>query len=188
MREWLKVALGVLALTTVGASGPTLILYTLNPPIPGGWNAYREREAYSREKHLDGKTAERDSKNTISVQGEQPKNQNAVSPQPKHESEGDSSAEWWVAFWTAALFIATTGLWFFTAALWWTTRKAVIEGHDAIKAAQTSADAAMAQARASERQADIAERSLDSINRPWVDIEAALKEGEGQLALDENQI
>jgi len=51
--------------------------------------------------------------------------------------------DWWVAGFTAALFVATTGLWAFTGMLWWSTRRAVIEGQRGVQAATLQAQAAI---------------------------------------------
>jgi hypothetical protein len=151
MRECFKIILGVLALA-IGASAPTLIvevlrpgsLVALNPPTPSSRNAQGEPEAHPAEHHDRGQDAQRNSPDTPTpFDYQQATNQNAVAAQPQSQGEGKASAEWWIAFWTFALFLATTGLWFFTALLWWATRKALIEGQEAINAAKSSAKAAI---------------------------------------------
>jgi len=52
----------------------------------------------------------------------------------KEHGPWQKEPEWWVAIWTFALFVSTTGLWFFTALLWKATRRAVMEGQEAISA------------------------------------------------------
>jgi hypothetical protein len=158
MRECVKVILGVLALT-IGASAPSLIfeairpgtLVPLNTPPPSGRDAQTERDAYSTEHHGDRQTAQQNPSNPPALlDNQQSQNQDAIATHPKHQGEGNPNPEWWVAFWTCALFLTTTGLWVFTALLWWTTRRAVNEGQEAITAANTSATAATRTADAME--------------------------------------
>jgi hypothetical protein len=160
MRECAKVILGILALT-VGASAPALIgeaLRTreivLNQPTPRSGDARHDREDATAEHHGNSEEAQENTSNSPApFDAQQSPNQYAVTAQPQHQGNGHSSAEWWVAFWTFALFMATTGLWTFTALLWWTTRRAVAEGQQAISAAQASADAAERTVEAMEKTA-----------------------------------
>lgn len=86
-----------------------------------------------------------------------------------HAMEGNHSstgAEWWVAFWTFCLFIATSGLWLFTALMWWATRKAVNENREGIRAAKASADAAVKLAETAQAANAIHAAALEAEYRP----------------------
>jgi hypothetical protein len=79
--------------------------------------------------------------------------------------------DWWIAGFTAALFVATTGLWVFTAMLWHTTRRAVTGGEEAIKAAVASAKAASEQAVYTERAVKISEETAMRQLRAYVGVD-----------------
>jgi hypothetical protein len=184
MRECLKVILGVLALT-VGASAPTLIveslhpgvLVALNPPTPSGRDTQREREAQSSQHHRDTQSAHDGSTNAPIFAQNQSPGEHAIAANPKEQGEWYTRPDWWVAGFTAALFIATTGLWIFTALLWLSTRRAVMEGQEAISAAQASAAAANAHARAAEEANKINREVLTVIDRPWIGVRMEIPEG-----------
>jgi hypothetical protein len=153
MPDWAKIVAGCLALM-IGASAPSLLLLGLHSPIPSRGESRYERNAAAEHEHRDGEAAQHDTQNaTAPLPTQQAPDQHPVTAEPKHKSEGDSGAEWWVSFWTFWLFIATTGLWFFTGLMWLATRRAVNEGQQAIAAAERTAEAA-------NRQADHMLRSL----------------------------
>ena len=57
------------------------------------------------------------------IQIEQPINQHTVADQPENKDKWYARPDWWIATFTAALFLATTGLWIFTAFMWLATRR-----------------------------------------------------------------
>jgi hypothetical protein len=185
MREWVKVILGVLALT-IGASAPTLILEALRPgslvalnvPSPSGGDAQEKQKEHTAEHHNDRYSTQDGSVKAPSIQQHQSPGQHSVAPKPQGEGEWYTGPDWWVAIFTALLFLATTGLWFFTALLWRATRTAVLEGQQAISAAQRSADAANRHARAAQDANRINREALITANRPWIKIEIDIPEDE----------
>jgi hypothetical protein len=193
MRECIKIMLGVLALT-IGASAPTLILealrpgslVALNPPSPGGRNTQHQSEAQSSKHHGDAQGAYDGSTNAPIIAQAQPPDQHAVAANPKEEGEWYAKPDWWVAGFTAALFIATTGLWIFTALLWLSTRRAVLEGAQAIKAAQCTAAAANTHARAAQEANRINREALVATNRPWIRIDMDVVKGEPVIITSEH--
>jgi hypothetical protein len=183
MREWLKVVLGVLALT-IGASAPTLILEALRPgslvalnvPSPRAGNTQQQHQPDAAKEHQHAQSTQQPSENAPPTQ--QAQDNHSVAPKTEDEREWYTRPDWWVAGFTAALFIATTGLWIFTALLWLSTRRAVSEGQKAISAAQASADAANAQAGAAVEANKINREVLIAIDRPWIAVRMEIPEGE----------
>jgi hypothetical protein len=177
--EWAKIVADCLALV-IGASAPSLILVWLNPPSPASGESRYERNSSAEHEHRNGEAAQRKTQEpSPGIPAQEPQHQKAVGTQTKHKSEGDSGAEWWLAFWTFWLFIATTGLWFFTGLMWLATRRAVSEGQQAIAAARTSAEA-------TQSQATTMARMLTASHRAWIKIEISL--GDQPLIFDDNGV
>jgi hypothetical protein len=61
--------------------------------------------------------------------------QHVATPEPTHHQHWYAEADWWVAGFTGALFLATVGLWIFTALLWRATKRAVQDSARGIKIA-----------------------------------------------------
>ena len=90
--------------------------------------------------------------------------QGVAPPIVPHAASMTSMPEWWTAWFTGGLVLATALLWIFTALLWWTTRNAVT---DSAKTAEAATKAAVA----ATQSANIAERALVELERPFLLVE-----------------
>lgn len=127
MREWVKVVLGVVALT-VGASAPTLIVEAVRP---GSIAPLYQRAPSSG--NVTGRSVANDA---IPNNGH-----GNVRAKPQDEERWYRQPEWWVALFTGLLFIATAGLWYFTYRLWRSTTQVVRDEQAALMIATESARA-----------------------------------------------
>lgn len=115
---------------------------TSNPPSPSGGNGQATQSQKAASEHQDSKSADAPPQKPSPVIRQQPQDQHGVSTNAQDQSGWYDMPDWWVAIFTGALFMATTGLWLFTALMWNVTRRVANDSEDAITAAQRSAKAA----------------------------------------------
>ena len=114
------------------------------PPPPGRGYAQTEQQSASSNEHHNGDDDKRVAQYTpfVVINLNNSTVHDEVGTKANEESGWYTRPDWWVAFFTGMLFLATVGLWIFTALLWRTTRRAVVDGEKAILVAtQTSAAA-----------------------------------------------
>jgi hypothetical protein len=114
------------------------IPHVLQPLSPGGGKAQEQHEAAPPEEHHSSQNPERGSQDApLFVVGlDYPQDHNSVASKPENESGWYTHPDWWVAGFTGALFVSTTGLWIFTWLLWRSTNRAVREGGEALALAR----------------------------------------------------
>jgi hypothetical protein len=144
MREWSKVVLGVAALV-VGASAPSLILEATRPGTLAALSGSpRQQTASAKSQDQSQGNTQHPQTNPPAINDEHsPQGQSAIIRQATREKQPwYKQPDWWVAIFTAFLFVATALLWVFTALLWRSTRQAVRDEAIALKIAQSNAKAA----------------------------------------------
>ena len=138
--ELVKVLAGCLALM-IGASTPTLIVTAalqpcgialLNPPTPRSGVAERQHQSAATDEHQNAQSTQQTSDNALSTQNAH--DEHPISPKSENEGGWYTNPDWWVAGFTGALFVATTGLWIITGFLWASARQAIIDGEKAASA------------------------------------------------------
>lgn len=141
---------------------------TLNPPVPSDGKGEGHHQKATTQKHQSGHTAYHSGQlfRPQSIVAEQAKSQDAVAPKTENKSYWYANPDWWVAWFTGLLFLATAGLWWFTALMWNETRKL---GKDSVKASEAAVQSAKAMETMvshTAQQATIAEQMFINANRP----------------------
>lgn len=152
MREWLKVLLGVTALT-IGASAPSLLLESYRPGTL--WSLGPARGIRKPHNLLEETNTPADRNTTYfgkrlqaPTLDEAGQSDSAVRAELKGQPRWYADPNWWVAGFTGCLSLVTGLLWIFTWLLWNSTRRAVAGEENALRIAATNAAAVEMQAKA----------------------------------------
>lgn len=117
---------------------------TSNPPAPSGGNTKAQHQPTTSHEHAEGQGPNQVAQLPVVVAQNDPPPHNQIGTEAETQRQWYAMPDWWIAGFTAALFLATALLWFATWRMWRTTRDAVKDGKDAVKAAIRSAQAAEA--------------------------------------------
>jgi hypothetical protein len=103
-----------------------LVVFLLDasePPTPSGGNTQTEQKTNADNHHGDRQNTQCCTAASPFIVQIQPKEHDDVAPERKRDGHWYTLPDWWVAGFTGALFVATTGLWIFTALMWRATRQ-----------------------------------------------------------------
>jgi hypothetical protein len=113
------VALAMMLLALLGATCSQSY-----PPPPSSGEPQAEHEANPANKHDNPQSDERGTPEApLFIQIQQPPNQYTIASYPQSEGDWYTRPDWWMAGFTAALFLSTTGLWVFTGLMWYQIRR-----------------------------------------------------------------
>ncbi|HTZ21360.1 MAG TPA: hypothetical protein VMC06_10810 [Opitutaceae bacterium] len=115
----------VTALTVVAVMFGGLAVWSLYHPSSSRAQAQAERESDFAKETNESRSDEGGAERATTIYYVQTQNQNYIAPQSEEQRHWYANPDWWVAGFTAALFIATAGLWFFTGLLWRATNALV---------------------------------------------------------------
>jgi hypothetical protein len=118
-------------LRLLAAASAILIIGASDPPSPGSGEAQSQHETDPAEKHSNPQPDQPGTPNLpFIVQIQDTPSQHSIAAKPENNSQWYANPDWWVAGFTGALVVATSGLWIFTAFLWGSTRRLVRSAED----------------------------------------------------------
>lgn len=139
------------------------------PPSPSSGNAQREHKPATTNRRQGGQDhigAPPPSSPIVQIQ--RTKNENSIAAEPHDESHWYANPDWWIAGFTGALFLATTGLWVFTGLMWQSTVRALKDEEAAVAVALNHVKESGRAASAMEEANKLNREIFVSSERAWL--------------------
>jgi hypothetical protein len=96
-------------------------------PVPSGREAHGEQNTNATQHDRDSDHTQSGASQRAVITEVSSPHQGEIAPELESETPWYMSPHWWIARFTAALFVSTTGLWAFTWLLWSTTKRGMGE-------------------------------------------------------------
>ncbi len=112
------------------------------PPSASGGNTQGEHQPSTDQDRSEGPTAQNMRKPPPTFIGGRTTDKPKIAAQPQEQREWYADPNWWVAGFTGALFLATSGLWGVTGLMWCATRRVLIDNRRVLKVSLRHAQAA----------------------------------------------